>query len=106
MRLLERDHPLEVLRDRARRAAEGRGSVVLVAGEAGIGKTVLLRAFAEQAPGPVLWGICDSLSNPLPLGPLRDGAGELGPAVTAVLREATAQHEICAAVLESLRGRS
>ena len=105
MRLLERDHPLDVLRDRARRAADGRGSVVLVAGEAGIGKTVLLRAFAERASVPVLWGMCDSLSTPRPLGPLRDVAGDLGPAVTAVLREAAAQHEIFAAVLDALRSR-
>ena len=69
MRLLERDHPLDVLRDRALRAADGRGSVVLVAGEAGIGKTVLLREFAGDVPVPVLWGLCDSLSTPRPLGP-------------------------------------
>src|SRR3954471_15081911 len=105
MRLLERDQHRGMLRDQALRAAGGRGSVVLVAGEAGVGKTVLLRAFAEQAPVPVLWGMCDSLSTPRPLGPLRDVAGDLGPAVAGVLREATAQHEIFAAVLEALRGR-
>jgi DNA-binding CsgD family transcriptional regulator/tetratricopeptide (TPR) repeat protein len=105
VRLLERDLPLAVLCDRAGRATEGRGSVVLVAGEAGIGKTVLLRALAEQAPVPVLWGMCDSLSTPRPLGPLRDVATDLGPAVTAVLQEATAQHEIFAAALDALRSR-
>jgi DNA-binding CsgD family transcriptional regulator len=105
VRLLERDHPLEVLHDRARRAADGRGSVVLVTGEAGIGKTALLRAFAERSPAPALWGLCDSLSTPRPLGPLRDVAVELGPGVTEVLRGATAQHEIFAAVLDSLRAR-
>ena len=106
VRLLERDHPLHVLCDRARRAVDGRGSMVLVAGEAGIGKTVLLREFVEQAPVPVLWGMCDPLSTPRPLGPLRDVAGEIGTAVTAVLREAVAQHEIFAAVLEALGDRS
>jgi DNA-binding CsgD family transcriptional regulator len=105
VRLLERDHPLDVLRDRARRVADGHGSVVLVAGEAGIGKTVLLRALTGQSPVPVLWGMCDPLSTPRPLGPLRDVADELGPAVTAVLREARAQHEIFAVVLEALRER-
>ena len=49
VRLLEREHPLDVLDDRARRAVAGHGSVVLVAGEAGIGKTVLLRALVERA---------------------------------------------------------
>jgi predicted ATPase len=105
MRLLERDHPLEVLDDHARRAAAGDGSVVLVAGEAGLGKTTLLRAFADRAPAPVLWGVCDSLSTPRPLGPVRDVAADLGPEVTAVLRDATAQHEIFATVLAALGER-
>jgi predicted ATPase len=101
--LLERDHLLAALGDRAGRAAEGQGSVVLVAGEAGIGKTALLQAFAETTRVPVLWGMCDFLSTPRPLGPLRDVADELGAAVTAALREAVAQHEIFEAVLTSLR---
>jgi len=105
MRLLERDHPLDALADRARRLSDGRGSIVLVAGEAGIGKTVMLRAFAERAGVPVLWGMCDSLSTPRPLGPLRDVAAELGAAVTAALHEARAQHEIFAAVLDAVRER-
>ena len=105
MRLLEREHPLAALHERARRAAEGRGSVVLLAGEAGIGKTALLRAFADAARLPVLSGLCDSLRTPRPLGPLRDVAGELGPAVVGALREAVAQHEIFAAVREALAAR-
>ncbi|MGD9531172.1 ATP-binding protein [Pseudonocardia sp.] len=100
---MERAHPLEVLLDRAAQAADGRGRLVLVAGEAGIGKTVLLRAFAEQAPVATLWGLCDSLSTPRPLGPLRDVAGELGGSVTAALGAATPQHELFATVLEALR---
>jgi DNA-binding CsgD family transcriptional regulator len=107
MRLLEREHPLEVIEDRAHSAAAGRGSVVLVAGEAGIGKTVLLRTFGERQPAKSqpLWGMCDSLSTPRPLGPLRDVAHELGPDVPALLRGAVAQHEIFSAVLDALRAR-
>ena len=106
MHLVERDRPLAVLRDRAGRvAAGGRGALVLVAGEPGIGKTVLLHEFAARAPVPVLWGMCDALSTPRPLGPLRDVAAGLGPPVPAMLRDAAAQHEIFAAVLEALRGR-
>ena len=103
MRLLEREHPIDVLQTRAERAAAGRGAVVLLVGEAGIGKTALLRAFAERVSMPVLWGMCDPLSTPRPLGPLRDVAGGLGPAVAAGLRDAAAQHEIFAAVLDALR---
>ncbi len=52
------------------------------------------------------WGMCDSLSTPRPLGPLRDVADELGPSVPALLRgTAAAQHEIFAAVLDALRSR-
>ncbi len=100
---MERDHPLTLLIDRAQDAAAGRGSLALVAGEAGIGKTVLLREFVEQAPVPTLWGMCDPLSTPRPLGPLRDVAHELGTDVTAALRDAVAQHEIFAVALKALQ---
>ena len=43
--LLERAPELGVLQAAVAEAAAGRGSVVLVLGEAGIGKTSLLRAF-------------------------------------------------------------
>ena len=46
-RLLERDAELEVLVRAVDDAGEGRSSVVLLLGEAGIGKTSLVRAFAS-----------------------------------------------------------
>jgi predicted ATPase len=105
VRLLERDRPLEALLDRARRATEGVGSLVLVTGEAGIGKTVLLRRFAERIrpEHDPLWGMCDSLSTPRPLGPLRDVAAQLAPAVAALLREGAPPYEVFAAVQDALR---
>ena len=48
--LLERDATLDALTRAVRGAAAGHGSVVLVAGEAGIGKTSLVRAFAARRP--------------------------------------------------------
>ena len=78
--LLERDAALAALRDAVREAAAGRGSVVMVTGEAGIGKTSLVRAFAAGAPGRVLTSACDDLLAPRTLGPLRDAAtGTDGP---------------------------
>ncbi len=55
-----------------RRAAAGHGSTVLLEGEAGIGKTSLLQEFAERADKGcrVLWGWCEALFTPRPLGPL------------------------------------
>ncbi|MBE0611339.1 MAG: AAA family ATPase [Dehalococcoidia bacterium] len=74
MELLERDGLLRDLDDRLAEAAAGNGRMVLVAGEAGIGKTSLVRAFAERCGGRahVLHGACDPLATPRPLGPFLD----------------------------------
>jgi MoxR-like ATPase len=45
---------------------------VLVAGEAGVGKTALVRAFTRDAGVHVLAGACDALFTPRPLSPLFD----------------------------------
>jgi DNA-binding CsgD family transcriptional regulator/tetratricopeptide (TPR) repeat protein len=105
VRLVERGHALEVLEERAQHAGSGLGSAAMVAGEAGIGKTVLLRELADRVRGrvPPLWGMCDSLSTPRPLGPLRDVAADLGASVSPMLRNGAAQHEIFAEVLDALR---
>jgi hypothetical protein len=47
----------------------GRGWVVLVAGEPGIGKTALLRHFADMAGVPVVWGACSEHVAAPPLWP-------------------------------------
>ena len=48
--LLEREQTQYTLSRAVGDAAVGHGSVVLVTGEAGIGKTSLVRAFAAEAP--------------------------------------------------------
>lgn len=72
--LLERDEHLAALAAALDDAATGNGRVVLVSGEAGGGKTSLVRAFgeAQDAAVRVLWGSCDDLGNPRPLGPVRE----------------------------------
>ena len=81
--LVERDSELTVLwagLDRA--VSERSGSVVLLAGEAGIGKTTLVRAFVAGAEADgrasVLVGGCDDMITPRVLGPLRDMAEVAG----------------------------
>jgi len=72
MQLLERDQVLTELHEQLRLALAGAGRIVCIEGEAGIGKTALLRALAERvtATVPVWWGACDALQTPRPLGPL------------------------------------
>jgi MoxR-like ATPase len=47
---------------------------VVVGGEAGVGKTALLRRFCDAHATRVLWGACEPLRTPRPLGPFLDVA--------------------------------
>ena len=80
MTLVERDAQLGRLAAALEEARHGRGSTVLVSGEAGIGKTSLLQEFAEGAwpTARVLVGACEDLLTPRPLGPFRDMARDAG----------------------------
>ena len=75
--LLERESFLYEM-ERARLAAfAGSGLVVLVSGEAGVGKTTLVQHFTRTLNDRevrCLWGACDALFTPRPLGPLLDVA--------------------------------
>ena len=76
--LLERQHLLDELGGRLDAAASGAGSLVLIDGEAGAGKSSLVRAFVDSLgrSADVLEGGCDPLSTPRPLSPLRDMASD------------------------------
>ena len=68
MELVEREPALQTLRLRLQSTSLC-GHIVLVAGEAGVGKTSMLRALAATH-GTVWWGACDALQTPHPLAPL------------------------------------
>jgi DNA-binding CsgD family transcriptional regulator/tetratricopeptide (TPR) repeat protein len=71
--LLEREDALTLLDSMVDGAAEGRGKVALIRGEAGIGKTALVDAFIERQDDVfVLRGGCDDLLTARPLGPIWD----------------------------------
>jgi DNA-binding CsgD family transcriptional regulator len=104
--LLERQAELERLESTVTSAATGRGSVVVITGEAGIGKTSLVRAFlASRGRFRVLAGACEDLLTPRPLGPLRDAARSVpGPLATALARAEDGE-VVFAGVVEELATR-
>ena len=103
MTLLERDLGLQELTRWLETAVERGGLVVLVRGEAGIGKTALLEEFAtcqNKAPR-LLWGGCDALFTPRPLAPLHDIARKTQGGLQAAL-QAGARDAIFTAMLDEL----
>ncbi|MFG2617530.1 ATP-binding protein [Streptomyces sp. NPDC048507] len=87
MDLLEREAELQALVGHLKAAVSGPGRLVLLRGEAGSGKTAVVRRL-ERLTDPhvrVLVGACDPLTTPRPLGPLMDLAPYLGRPVRAAL---------------------
>src|SRR5215217_8662873 len=74
MELIERAGVLTLLQARFKSVADGEGHCVFVSGEAGIGKTSLIKAFCKQQHEDctIYQGACDALFTPRPLAPLYD----------------------------------
>jgi len=104
MLLLERDKQLALLARWHEGIGTRGGCVVLVTGEAGIGKTALVGEFLRRraAAVRVLWGTCDPLSTPQPLGPLRDVSRQVGGSLLEAMTQGTSRERIFAATIEEL----
>jgi DNA-binding CsgD family transcriptional regulator len=71
--LVERDGVLAELAEYADSALWGAGRLVMIQGEAGIGKSSVIRAFCDDFRGGTLAiSHCDPVSAPVPLGPILD----------------------------------
>lgn len=87
MILYERAELLRQLTSLHRSARRGQGRLVLLSGEAGIGKSSLVDAFCEDLaePGLVVRGWCDAITPPRAFGPLADIAEAVGGALAGAL---------------------
>jgi DNA-binding CsgD family transcriptional regulator/tetratricopeptide (TPR) repeat protein len=103
--LTERERELDQLLSRADAARAGRGGAVMVCGESGAGKTTFVEAFVDRVgdAARVLWGACDPLSTPRPLGPLHDLAHEFGASTRELLDNSDLPYDIFAALFDELR---
>jgi DNA-binding CsgD family transcriptional regulator len=81
-----------------------RGRLVLVDGEAGVGKTALMRHFCGELGGSarVLWGTCDALFTPRPLGPLFDVAEATGGELEELVAGGASVYLVVAALAHEL----
>ncbi|MBV8528310.1 MAG: AAA family ATPase [Candidatus Dormibacteraeota bacterium] len=106
MELLERAPQLERLAALLRGAESGHGRLAFVAGDAGSGKSSLLRAFCQSVSPATqsFWGMCDPLTTPRPLGPLLDIAPHLGVELAPLLRGAH-RADVFDAMLATLAAR-
>ena len=103
MQLLERETPLASLAEYAAEARRGDGRVVLVTGEAGVGKSALVEQLQRDLPDARWsWGSCDGLFTPRPLGPLFDLAAQLGGELLELSRAPATRDELFDALLRQL----
>jgi DNA-binding CsgD family transcriptional regulator/tetratricopeptide (TPR) repeat protein len=103
--LLEREHSLRALGEYAADAAAGRGRLLLLAGEAGVGKTALLEAFRERRTDlRWWWSACDGSFTPRPLGPLYEIGLQAGGRLRAMCANNADRRELFAAFLAELVG--
>ena len=108
MDLLEREPQLAALAEYAADALAtppqpAQGRLVLVAGEAGGGKSSLLEAFEDSLPGVRwAWGGCDGGFTPSPLGPLVEVAEQLGGTIADAVRDGAPRADLFAALLQAL----
>lgn len=105
MELLERASFLRELDIALKEAVVGQGCLALVSGEAGIGKTSLIEHFTRSHRNAVrvLWGTCDSLFTPRPLGPLHDIAMQLEGELPSLLNSNADRQAIFSACLLELQ---
>jgi len=103
--LIERDDALASFNIMRERLEHGLGGIILLGGEAGIGKTSLMAACLEQHQQNYrwIWGGCDALFTPRVLGPIYDIAGLLGCDIDLLLSQENGRARLFSALLLALQ---
>jgi DNA-binding CsgD family transcriptional regulator len=104
MELIERDGFLGILHDKFDSTKKSDGHCLLLSGEAGIGKTSLVRAFCNEIKNEckILQGSCDALFTPRPLAPLYDIAWQMQSDVMERVRDKKDRTELFSSLLQEL----
>jgi len=101
--LLERRTALDALGELAGQARSGDGRLVLLVGEAGVGKSSLLEQFTRDLPDSrLLSGACDGMFTPRPLGPLFDIAQQVRGRLHSLCRADASREQLFDALLTEL----
>ncbi len=93
----------EALLARLATAQREGGRLVFVGGEAGVGKTALVRGFAADADTRVLEGACEHLVTPAPLGPIVDIAEQTKGSLAADIEAGREPRRVALTLLDELR---
>ena len=101
--LLERKTALDALAEIAAQARSGEGHLVLLEGEAGVGKSTLLEQFTHDlTDSRLLSGACDGMFTPRPLGPLFDIAQQVHGRLHSLCRADASREDLFDALLTEL----
>lgn len=108
MLLIERDEPRAQLESIFVNVTKGGGRIVIISGQAGFGKTALVKHFRDtvETQADVLWGMCDDLYTPQALAPFYDIGFQLEGNLLQLLPQAPNLQLIGHTLLETLRKRS
>jgi DNA-binding CsgD family transcriptional regulator len=106
--LIERDNFLSSLNSGFKEAASGEGYCFFIMGEAGIGKTSLVKAFLKKTEDECIQyiGACDSLFTPRPLGPLYDLALQINENWINEIHSVSSRAELFSRFVQELTQKS
>lgn len=104
MQLLERNKQLDELDACLQQARQGCGKLVLIAAEAGLGKSSLVERFVadHRREARALWGACDGLSTPRALAPVHEIAAQIADRGRQLPHEDDARDRLFRLLLEEL----